>query len=347
MIVCMSRRICVDLYNEIAALRPAWHDAERRPGHDQGGYDRLGLRPADWQQHIRTKARREALAKRFENPNDPFKIVIVRDMWLTGFDAPSLHTMYVDKPMHGHGLMQAIARVNRVFNDKPGGLIVDYLGLAHELKAALATYTESGGTGRTALDQEEAVAAMLERYELCCGLFQGFNRSKWTTGTAQERPGLLPPAQDHILGQQNGKDRYLPAVRGQIAVLAVLLREDVLLRGRQKPEPLAGCRSSISTSRSRGTGRSIPRIFPASPRPPPPGRSRFALAAAFGISGQRRFKLVGESEIIHDQAAGLVPEDPVDAGDRLHQPVAAHRLVDVHRVQAAAHRSRSATCRAR
>ena len=163
--------------------------------------------PADWQQHIRNKPRREALANRFRDPKDPFKIVLVRDMWLTGFDAPSLHTMYIDKPMRGHGLMQAIARVNRVFKDKPGGLVVDYLGLAQELKQALATYTESGGTGRTALDQDEAVAVMLEKYEVCCGLFHGFDWSKWTTGTPPERLGLLPAAQEHILAQENGKDR--------------------------------------------------------------------------------------------------------------------------------------------
>src|SRR3989475_8802000 len=115
--------------------------------------------------------------------------------------------MYVDKPMRGHGLMQAIARVNRVFRDKPGGLVVDYLGLAHELKAALASYTQSGGTGRTALDQDEAVAVMLEKYEVCCGLFHGFDWSKWTAGTPLERLGLLPPAQEHILKQESGKDR--------------------------------------------------------------------------------------------------------------------------------------------
>ena len=109
--------------------------------------------PPDWQPHIRNKARREMLAKRFRDPGDPLQIVLVRDMWLTGFDAPSLHTMYVDKPMRDHGLMQAIARVNRVFRDKPGGLVVDYLGLAHELKRALATYTENGGTGKTTVDQ--------------------------------------------------------------------------------------------------------------------------------------------------------------------------------------------------
>src|SRR5574341_2180766 len=179
--------------------------------------------PLDWQPHIRNKVRREALANRFRNPTDPFRIVIVRDMWLTGFDAPSLHTMYVDKPMRGHGLMQAIARVNRVFRDKPGGLVVDYLGLAHELKAALATYTESGGTGRTALDQDEAVAVMVEKYEICCSLFHGFDWSPWVRGTPQVRLGLLPSAQDHILKQQNGKDRLVQAVRelSQAFALAV------------------------------------------------------------------------------------------------------------------------------
>jgi len=133
--------------------------------------------PIHWQPHIRNKARREALALRFRNPGDPFQIVIVRDMWLTGFDAPSLHTMYIDKPMRGHGLMQAIARVNRVFKDKPGGLVVDYLGLADELRQALATYTESGGTGKTALDQAEAVVLMQQKHEICRGLFHGFD---WT-----------------------------------------------------------------------------------------------------------------------------------------------------------------------
>ena len=230
MVVSMSRRICVDLYRELVRLRPAWQDT----GDDQGAIKVVmtgsASDPSDWQQHIRTKARREALAKRFRDPGDPFKIVIVRDMWLTGFDAPSLHTMYVDKPMRGHGLMQAIARVNRVFKDKPGGLVVDYLGLAHELRAALATYTESGGTGRTALDQDEAVSLMLEKYEVCCGLFHGFDRRKWTTGTPQERLSLLPPALDHILGQQNGKDRYLPAVRGLSQAFALAVPHDESLR---------------------------------------------------------------------------------------------------------------------
>ena len=156
----------------------------------------------------------------------------MRDMWLTGFDAPSLHTMYVDQPMRGHGLMQAIARVNRVFKDKPGGLVVDYIGLAHELKRALATYTESGGTGQTALDQEEAVAVMLEKHEICCGLFHGFDRSKWITGTPQERLRLLPAAQEHILAQENGKDRCVQSVRelSQAFVLAVPHEDAIRIR---------------------------------------------------------------------------------------------------------------------
>ena len=156
MVVCMSRRICIDLYRELVRLRPDWHDADDGRGGLKVVMTGAASDPPDWQPHIRNKQRREALASRFRDPDDPLRVVLVRDMWLTGFDAPSLHTMYVDKPMRGHGLMQAIARVNRVFKDKPGGLVVDYLGLAHELKRALATYTESGGTGQTALDQSEA-----------------------------------------------------------------------------------------------------------------------------------------------------------------------------------------------
>src|SRR6266487_5834474 len=153
MIVCMSRRICVELHNAIAKLRPEWAHEDDDKALMKIVMTGSAADGPDWQQHIRTKSRRQELADRVKNPRDHFKIVIVRDMWLTGFDAPSLHTMYVDKPMRSHGLMQAIARVNRVFKDKPGGLVVDYLGLAQELKQALIIYTESGGTGRTAIDQ--------------------------------------------------------------------------------------------------------------------------------------------------------------------------------------------------
>ena len=152
---------------------------------------------------------RESLAKRFRDSDDHFQIVIVRDMWLTGFDAPSLHTMYLDKPMRGHGLMQAIARVNRVFRNKPGGLVVDYLGVSTELKKALATYTESGGRGKTTLDQKEAVAVMIEKYEICRGLFHGFDWSMWIKGPAEEKLKLLPSALEHILKQEDGKERFI------------------------------------------------------------------------------------------------------------------------------------------
>ena len=231
MVVCMSRRICIDLYHELVSRRPDWE------GDDTSGALKVVMTgaasdPPDWQPHIRNKARREALAKRFRDPSAPLRVVLVRDMWLTGFDAPSLHTMYVDKPMRGHGLMQAIARVNRVFRDKPGGLVVDYLGLAHELKRALAMYTESGGTGQTALDQEQAVRAMQEKYEICCGLFHGFDWGVWVKGSPAERLGLLPAAQEHILAQENGKERCLSAVweLSQAFALAVPHPEAIRIR---------------------------------------------------------------------------------------------------------------------
>ena len=232
MVVCMSRRICIDRYRELVHLRPDWHHEDDGKGSIKVVMTGAATDPPDWQTHVRNKSRREALANRFRDPGDPLRMVLVRDMWLTGFDAPSLHTMYIDKPMRGHGLMQAIARVNRVFRDKPGGLVVDYLGLAHELKHALATYTESGGTGRTALDQGEAVAVMLEKYEICCALFHGFDRSGWVSGTPAERLGLLPTAQEHILAQENGKDRCGRAVQelSQAFALAVPHEEAIRIR---------------------------------------------------------------------------------------------------------------------
>ncbi len=150
------------------------------------------------------------MAKKFKDASSNFKIVIVRDMWLTGFDAPCLHTMYVDKPMQGHGLMQAIARVNRVFRDKPGGLVVDYLGIADQLQKAMKTYTDSGGKGKTAVDTAQAVAVMLEKYEICCSMLHGFDWSGWHSGDAQQRLSLLVPSREHILASdpEDGKRRF-------------------------------------------------------------------------------------------------------------------------------------------
>ena len=254
MVVCMSRRICVDLYRELVRLRPGWHDEDDARGAIKVVMTGSASDPPEWQQHIRSKAWREALAHRFRDPADPMKIVLVRDMWLTGFDAPSLHTMYVDKPMRGHGLMQAIARVNRVFKDKPGGLVVDYLGLAHELRQALATYTESGGRGQTALDQEEAVAVMLEKYEVCCALFHGFDWSTWTMGGPQERLGLLPTAQEHILAQENGRERCMSAVLELSQAFALAVPHEEALRIRDDVGFFQLVRSALS-KRAEGETR--------------------------------------------------------------------------------------------
>ena len=248
MVVVMSRRIAVELYRELVALRPAWHGEDDEHGALKVVMTGSASDPLDWQPHIRNKKRREDLALRFRDPRDPFQIVIVRDMWLTGFDAPSLHTMYVDKPMRGHGLMQAIARVNRVFKDKPGGLVVDYLGLADELKQALATYTEAGGTGKTALDQAEAVALMLEKYEVCQGLFHGFDWRAWVSGTPQARVSLLPAAQEHVLAQNDGKNRLLRAVTELTQAFALAVPHEESLRIRDDVGFFQAVRSVLAKS---------------------------------------------------------------------------------------------------
>jgi len=209
MIVCMSRRIAVELHDEIVKIRPKWYHKED----DKGAIKVVMTGSADdgpeWQEHIRNKERRRDIGDRFKDPKDPLKLTIVRDMWLTGFDVPCLHTMYLDKPMRGHGLMQAIARVNRVFKDKPGGLIVDYLGIAADLKEALVEYTQSGGQGRPTLDQEEAVNVMLEKFEIVSALFHGFKYKQFFEVSAQDKMSILALAQEHILEQEDGKERCL------------------------------------------------------------------------------------------------------------------------------------------
>ncbi len=211
MIVCMSRRICVDLYNEIIKFRPEWHNENDDRGFIKVVMTGSASDPAEWQQHIRNKSRREELAKKFKNPDHSFKLVIVRDMWLTGFDVPCLHTMYIDKPMRGHGLMQTIARVNRVFKDKPGGLVVDYLGIADELKKALSSYTERD-RGLTGIPQEEAVAVMLEKYEIVSAMFHGFDYSRFFPGEPAEKITVIKEAMEHILSLEDGRNRFMKAV---------------------------------------------------------------------------------------------------------------------------------------
>ena len=230
MIVCMSRRICVELYKELVRLRPDWYDEDDTRGQIKIVMTGAATDPPDWQQHIRTKNRRDALGNRFRNTDDQFRIVLVRDMWLTGFDAPSLHTMYLDKPMQGHGLFQAITRVNRVFKDKPGGLVVDYLGLANDLRKAVETYTQSGGRGRATFNQADAVVVMLEKYEICCDMLHGFDWTSWSTATPQETLSIIAGTQEHILAQDSGKERFLKAVLDLSRAFALSVPDEEAIR---------------------------------------------------------------------------------------------------------------------
>ncbi|MCC5845916.1 MAG: type I restriction endonuclease subunit R [Verrucomicrobia bacterium] len=208
MIVGMSRDICARLYNAIVVLRPDWHDEDIEKGVIKVVMTGSASDPEILRPHLTTKRQKKRLEKRFKDPEDPLRLVIVRDMWLTGFDVPCCHTMYVDKPMRGHNLMQAIARVNRVFKDKPGGLVVDYIGIANDLKAALKTYTDSNGRGSPTLDSSEAFAKLLEKMDICRGLFHGFDYSSYETNAT----ALLVPAANHILGLPNGKKRFVDVV---------------------------------------------------------------------------------------------------------------------------------------
>jgi len=233
MVVCMSRRICVDLYNAIIKLRPEWHSSDDESGFLKVIMTGSATDPTDWQQHIRNKSRRESLANRFRNPQEGFKLVIVRDMWLTGFDAPVMHTMYLDKPMRGHGLMQAIARVNRVFKDKPGGLVVDYLGLADQLKAAMKDYTEGGGKGDTTIDIDEAVALMMEKYEVVVSLMHGFTWQTWVSLNPGDRLKLIAAGMEHVLAQEDGAKRYVDAVTKLAKAFALAMPHETALEIRE------------------------------------------------------------------------------------------------------------------
>jgi len=254
MIVCMSRRICVDLYNALVQLRPEWEAETLKvvmTGSAEDG--------PDWQKHIRSKDARRKLANRFKDAKDPFKIVIVRDMWLTGFDAPCLHTMYADKPMQGHGLMQAIARVNRVFRDKPGGLVVDYLGLADQLKKALVTYTESGGQGNPTFETAQAIAVMLEKHGIACDMMHGFNWDKWTSGTPTERLQLIPAGQEHILEQDDGKKRWVQVVTELSRAFALCAASDEATAIRDDVSYFQGLQAALNkqSSQNRKTPEQI------------------------------------------------------------------------------------------
>ena len=259
MIVCMSRRICVEFYNEFIRLRPAWAGAAKDDVEAEKGQKcvvKIVMTVSaedgpDWQPHIRNKTQRRALAKRFKDSKDPFRIVIVRDMWLTGFDAPCLHTMYADKPMQGHGLMQAIARVNRVFRDKPGGLVVDYLGLADQLKQALSVYTESGGLGNPAVDTAQAIAILQEKHEIACDILHGL---AWeaVVGDAKKTYALLPAAQEHVLEQPDGMKRFVQVVTELSRAFALCAASDAATAIRDDVAFFQAIKAALVKTVSRG-----------------------------------------------------------------------------------------------
>jgi len=251
MIVCMSRRICAQMYEAITKLRPEWHDPDDKKGVIKvvitgSASDKENLQP-----HIRNKKKRKDLADRFKDPNDPLKLVIVRDMWLTGFDAPCLHTMYIDKFMQGHGLMQAIARVNRVFRDKPGGLIVDYLGIAESLKRALADYTE-GDRGETGIPEEDVVALMLEKYDIVRAMFYGFDISKFFRGQPEQRLAAIAEGMEHILSLEDGKNRYIQAVTELSKSYAIVVTHEKAQEIREEVAFYQAVRSGLSKATSPG-----------------------------------------------------------------------------------------------
>ncbi len=267
-IVCMSRRICVALYGEIVKLRPHWHSDDDESGVIKIVMTGAASDPRDWQKHIGGKARRELLAKRIKDPDDALKLVIVRDMWLTGFDAPSLHTMYVDKPMQGHGLMQAIARVNRVFRDKPAGLVVDYIGIAQNLKSALSRYSRND-RGHVGIDKAEAVEVMLEKYEIVSAMFHGFDYRKGLAGTPQERLAALAGAIEWVLemqqresagesteeGKKRAHCRFNDAVLALSRAFALAAASDEACRIRDEVAFFQTVRAALAKSAS-GSGKS-------------------------------------------------------------------------------------------
>jgi len=226
MIVSMSRRIAVELYNEIIKLRPDWHSDDLDKGVIKVIMTASSSDGAQMAKHHTSKQQRRDLANRMKDVNDELKLVIVRDMWLTGFDAPSMHTLYIDKPMKGHNLMQAIARVNRVYKDKPGGLVVDYLGIASDLKKALSFYSDSGGKGDPALAQERAVALMLEKLEVVSQMYHGFAYEEYFEADTRGKLSLILEAEEHILGLEDGKKRYIEEVTALSQAFAIAIPHD-------------------------------------------------------------------------------------------------------------------------
>jgi type I restriction enzyme R subunit len=256
MIVAMSRRIAASLFDEIIALRPEWHDGDLSKGKIKIVMTAASSDGPDIAKHHTTKGQRRELADRMRNPNDPLQLVIVRDMWLTGFDAPSMHTLYIDKPMKGHNLMQAIARVNRVYGDKEGGLVVDYLGIAHDLKKAVSFYSEGGGHGNPAEAQEQAVAAMLEKLEVVSQMFHGFGYEEYFGADTGRKLSLILEAEDHILGLENGKTRFVNEVTALSGLFSIAIPHEQAMDAKDEVAFFQAVKARLAKFDGTGGGRS-------------------------------------------------------------------------------------------
>jgi type I restriction enzyme R subunit len=246
MIVCMSRRICIDLHNEIVKLRSGWYAKDDEKGELKVVMTGAASDPKEWQEHIRNKDRRRRIGDNFRDPKHELKLLVVRDMFLTGFDAPTLHTMYLDKPMRGHTLMQAIARVNRVYPGKEGGLVVDYMGVGAELKEALIDYTESGGKGKPTLDQGKAVMLMEEKYEIVKDMFHGFNYRKFFELRPSDRISFVPQAMEHILKEQGKKERFARETTGLLKAFSLAVPDERALKVKEDVGLFQAIKSAIT-----------------------------------------------------------------------------------------------------
>jgi type I restriction enzyme R subunit len=255
MIVSMSRRIAADLYKAIIELRPQWHSDDLNEGAIKVVMTASSSDGAEMAKHKTTKQERRTLAERMKNPDDPLKLVIVRNMWLTGFDAPSMHTLYIDKPMQGHNLMQAIARVNRVYKDKAGGLVVDYLGIANDLKKALSFYSDNGGKGDPAETQEQAVALMLEKLEVVSQFFHGFSYENYFTADTRAKLQLILAAEDHILGLEDGKKRFIDETAALSKAFSIAVPHEQAINAKEEIAFFQAIKARLAKFNASGTGR--------------------------------------------------------------------------------------------
>jgi len=256
MIVCMSRRIAAELYAEIVLLKPEWHDDDLGKGAIKVVMTAASSDGPKMAKHHTTKDQRRTLAERMKSDDDPLKLVIVRDMWLTGFDAPCMHTLYIDKPMKGHNLMQAIARVNRVHKDKPGGLVVDYLGIAADLKEALSFYSDAGGKGDPTLAQEQAVSLMLEKLEVVSAMYHGFAYEEYFAAETSKKLSLILAAEEHILGLEDGRKRYINEVTALSQAFAIAIPHDQAMDAKDEIAFFQAVKARLAKFDGTGEGRS-------------------------------------------------------------------------------------------